>query len=190
MTNISRKKSENINYFLDFYLHRIYNSRGWSDFMKWAIPQLRKLAKPFTFEYDYDLLNELVVKDDIKDVKKCHVSGVCYEVSYDEYLFDLNIDLELVMVCSVSLLDVFVPLTFDTKVRYSYSIDDSSDDYLITKDTINLDEAVLSEIVLNIPLKVVKEGYENEFMEEEETLEEEINPSFKALKDLYGGEAK
>ena len=158
--------------------------------MKWAIPQLRKLAKPFTFEYDYDLLNELVVKGDIKDVKKCHVSGVCYEVSYDEYLFDLNIDLELVMVCSVSLLDVFVPLTFDTKVRYSYSIDDSSDDYLITKDTINLDEAVLSEIVLNIPLKVVKEGYENEFMEEEEILEEEINPSFKALKDLYGGEAK
>jgi uncharacterized metal-binding protein YceD (DUF177 family) len=158
--------------------------------MKWAIPQLRKLAKPFTFEYDYDLLNELVVKDDIKDVKKCHISGVCYEVSYDEYLFDLNIDLELVMVCSVSLLDVFVPLTFNTKVRYSYSIDDSSDDYLITKDTINLDEAVLSEIVLNIPLKVVKEGYENEFMEEEETLEEEINPSFKALKDLYGGEAK
>ena len=79
---------------------------------------------------------------------------------------------------------------FNTQIRYSYSIDDSSDDYLITKDTINLDEAVLSEIVLNIPLKVVKEGYENEFMEEEEILEEEINPSFKALKDLYGGEAK
>lgn len=157
--------------------------------MKWAIPQLRKLAKPFSFEYDYDLFNELVVKDDIKDVKKCHISGVCYEVSYDEYLFDLNIDAELVMVCSVSLLDVLVPLKFDTQIRFSYTIDDSSDDYLITKDTINLDEAILSEIVLNIPLKVVKEGYENEFMEEEET-EEEINPSLKALKELYGGEAQ
>ena len=155
--------------------------------MKWAIPQLRKLAKPFTFEYDYDLLNELVVKDDIKDVKKCHVSGVCYEVSYDEYLFDLNIDAELIMECSVSLLPVLVPLSFNTQVRFSYSIDDSSDDYLITKDTINLDDAVLSEIVLNIPLKVVKEGYENEFMEEEPE-EEKINPSFQALKDLYGGE--
>jgi hypothetical protein len=33
-----------------------------------------------------------------------------------------------------------------------------------------------------------KEGYENEFMEEEEI--EEINPSLKALKDLYGGEAE
>ena len=156
--------------------------------MKWAIPQLRKLAKPFSFEYDFDLFNELQVKNDIKAVNKCHVNGVCYEVSYDEYLFNLSIDIELVMVCSVSLLDVIVPLEIDTQIRYSYSIDDSSDDYLITKDTINLDEALLSEIVLNLPLKVVKEGYENEFMEEEEV--EEINPTLKALKDLYGGEAE
>ena len=93
------------------------------------------------------------------------------------------------MVCSVSLLDVNVPLNFDTQIRFSYSIDDSSDDYLITKDTINLDEAVLSEIVLNLPLKVVKEGYENEYMEEAEE-EEKINSSFQMLKELYGGEAE
>ena len=37
--------------------------------MKWAIPQLRKLAKPFEFEYDFDLFNELQIKDDIKEVK-------------------------------------------------------------------------------------------------------------------------
>ena len=129
------------------------------------------------------------VKNDIKEVKKCHVNGVCHEVGYDEYLFDLNVELELVMVCSVSLLDVLVPITFDTQIRFTNSIDDSSDDYLITKDTINLDEALLSEIVLNLPLKVVKEGYENEFMEEEE-LEEEIDPRLKALKELYGGEAQ
>ena len=156
--------------------------------MKWAIPQLRKLAKPFSFEYDFDLFNELQVKDDIKAVNKCHINGVCYEVSYDEYLFNLSIEIELVMVCSVSLLDVIVPLNFDAQIRYSYSIDDSSDDYLIAKDTINLDEALLSEIVLNLPLKVVKPGYENEFMEEEEV--EEINPTLKALKELYGGEAE
>ena len=158
--------------------------------MKWAIPQLRKLAKPFTFEYDYDLKNALVNKEDVLDVKKCHIQGECFEVSYDEYLFNLDIDLELVMVCSVSLLEVLVPLKFNTEVRFSYSTDDSSDDYLITKDTINLDDAILSEIVLNIPLKVVKEGYENEFIDEELFEEEKINPSFQALKDLYGGEAE
>ena len=64
---------------------------------------------------------------------------------------------------------------------------DSSDDYPIIKDTINLDDAVLSEIVLNIPFKVVKEGYEDEFSDEDDY---EINPSFEALKDLYGGEVK
>ena len=47
--------------------------------------------------------------------------------------------------------------------------------------------AVLSEIVLNIPFKVVKEGYEDEFSDEEDY---EINPSLEALKDLYGGEGK
>ena len=157
--------------------------------MKWAIPQLRKLSKPFTFEYDFDLFNALVVKEDIKAVNFCHVDGVCHEVSYDEYLFELDINLELVMVCSVSLLDVVVPLQFNTEVRFSYSIDDSSDDYLITKDTIDLDEALLSEIVLNIPIKVVKEGYEDEFSDQEE-MEEENNPMLQALKDLYGGEAE
>ena len=155
--------------------------------MKWAIPQIRKLAKPFDFEYDYDLMNELVNKEDVLDVLKCHIKGTCYEVSYDEYLFNLDIDVELKMVCSVSLLDVLVPLQFKTQVRFSYSIDDSSDDYPIIKDTINLDDAVLSEIVLNIPFKVVKEGYEDEFSDEEDY---EINPSLEALKDLYGGEGK
>ena len=156
--------------------------------MKWAIPQLRKLAKPFSFEYDFDLMNELVNTNDILDVTKCHIVGTCYEVSYDEYLFDLDIDTELKMVCSVSLLDVLVPLKFKTQVRFSYEVDESSDDYLIIKDTVNLDEAVLSEIVLNIPFKVVKEGYEDEFSEYAE--EDEINPSFQALKQLYGGEGK
>ena len=155
--------------------------------MKWAIPQLRKLAKPFSFEYDFDLMSELVNKDDILDVLKCHIKGTCYEVSYDEYLFDLDIDAELKMVCSVSLLDVLVPVEFNTQVRFSRTIDDSSDDYPIIKETINLDEAVLSEIVLNIPFKVVKEGYEDEFSEFEE---DEINPSLQALKELYGGEGK
>lgn len=157
--------------------------------MKWAIPQLRKLAKPFSLEYDFDLLQHLSNNEDIITVNKCHITGQCFETGYDEYLFDLNIDLELVMVCSVSLLDVLVPLQFDTQIRFSYNDDDSSDDYLITKDTVNLDEAVLSEIVLNIPLKVVKEGYEDVFSDEEE-IEEKINPGLQALKDLYGGEAE
>lgn len=157
--------------------------------MKWAVPQIRKLAKPFSVDYDFDLKEHLSGFDDIVAVNKCHISGKCFETSYDEFLFDLDIELELVMICSVTLDEIIVPLDFDTQIRFSYNDDDSSDDYLITKDTVNLDEAVLSEIVLNLPLKVVKEGYENVFSGEEE-IEEEINPGLQALKDLYGGEAE
>ena len=156
--------------------------------MKWALAQLRKLEKPFTFEYDYDLMSSLVNKDDIIAVKKCHIIGKCYEVAYEEYMFELDINADLVMQCAISLLDVDVPLNLQTTVRFSYLGDDSSDDYPIIKDTIDLDTAVLSEIVLNIPYRVVKEGYENTFSDEDDT--EYVNPSFLALKELYGGDKK
>ena len=131
-------------------------------------------------------MDALVNTNDILGVEKCHIKGVCHEVSYNQYMFNLEIECELKMMCSVSLEEVLVPVEFDTEVRFSYDIDDSSDDYPITKDTINLDDAVLSEIVLNIPLKVVKEGFEDQYSEYEE--EEKINPSFQVLKELYGGE--
>lgn len=156
--------------------------------MKWALAQLRKLEKPFKFEYDFDLISSLVNANDVLGCNKCHIDGICYELQYDEYMFDLNFDLELIMCCAVSLEEVLVPLKFNTQVRFSREVDDSSDDYQIFKETINLDDAVLSEIVLNIPFRVVKDGYENQFSSEEEN--DNINPSFQILKDLYGGEEK
>ena len=157
--------------------------------MKWAVAQLRKLKKPYSFEYDFDLMNALTNSGDVLECHACHIDGIMREYGVDEYQFDLHIELDLVMQCAVSLEPVDVSLDFDTTVRYSYDDDDSSDNYLILKETVDLDEAVLSEIILNIPYRVVKEGYEdlyNEPIEEEKP----VNSSFAILKDLYGGEDK
>ena len=156
--------------------------------MKWAVAQLKKLKKPYAFEYDFDLMSALTNSGDIISCDSCHVKGVMHEYQTDDYQFDLIINAELIMQCAVSLEAVLVPLNFETSVRFTYDDDDSSDDYLIEKDTVNLDDAVLSEIILNVPLRVVKEGYENLFADEVE--DEPINPSFQILKDLYGGEDK
>lgn len=156
--------------------------------MKWAVAQLRKLKKPYAFEYDFDLMQALTNPGDILDCNGCHIEGVMREYGIDEYQFDLHIELALIMQCAVSLEKVDVPLVFDTTIRFTYDDDDSSDNYRIQKETVDLDEAVLSEIVLNIPYRVVKEGYEDVFSEEEE--EKPINSSFAILKDLYGGEDK
>lgn len=156
--------------------------------MKWAVAQIRKLKKPYSFEYEFDLLNSLSNPGDILDVKKCMVYGVMSEPSNDCFQFAITVDCELIMQCAISLEEVLVPLKFDTTVRFSYTDDDSSDDYLIDKDMVDLDKAILSEIVLNIPFRVVKEGYENKFDQKEE--ETRINPSFQALKKMYGGDDK
>ena len=156
--------------------------------MKWAVAQLKKLKKPYAFEYNFDLMSALTNSGDIIACNSWHVEGVMHEYQIDDYQFDLVINAELIMQCAVSLEEVLVPLKFETSVRFTYDDDDSSDNYLIDKETVDLDEAVLSEIILNVPYRVVKEGYENLFTDEVE--EEPINPSFQILKDLYGGEDK
>ena len=156
--------------------------------MKWAVAQLKKLKKPYAFEYNFDLMSALTNSGDIIACNSCHGEGVMHEYQIDDYQFDLVINAELIMQCAVSLEEVLVPLKFETSVRFTYDDDDSSDNYLIDKETVDLDEAVLSEIILNVPYRVVKEGYENLFTDEVE--EEPINPSFQILKDLYGGEDK
>jgi len=131
--------------------------------MKWAVAQIRKFKKPYEFEYDFDLKSALNGNLDVRDVKKCHIKGILTEPMTDNFDVSLNFDLELVMQCAVSLEDVPVCLEFDSLVRFTYEEDESSDCYVIEKETVNVDEAVMSEIVINIPYRVVKEGYEDLF---------------------------
>ena len=60
--------------------------------MKWAIPQLRKLAKPFSFEYDYDLLNELVIKYKEKYKDYQILLGKITEVVFEGFASTSTID--------------------------------------------------------------------------------------------------
>jgi uncharacterized protein len=127
--------------------------------MKFAVNQIEKFAKPYHFAYDFDLYNALVNKNDILAVKKCHVEGDIREPRHQEFLVSLDIDLELIMQCAVSLEEVFYPMHIVTDVVFSY--DEVDDYYLIDKNTVNIDDAVLTEVLINLPLRVVKEEYQD-----------------------------
>ena len=131
--------------------------------MKYAVNQIRKFVKPYRFEYDFDLMNSLVNKDDLLGVEKCHIVGTINEPNNDRYLINLDFDLVLVMQCAISLEEVIYPLHFNQDVVFSF--DEEDDNYLIEKETLDIDKAVLSEIVLNLPYRVIKEGYEDTFNE-------------------------
>ena len=135
--------------------------------MKLAISQIRKKL-PFNFSYDFDLMANLVNKPDLLACKKCLVEGVIFEQSNERFLVRMSFDLDLVFQCAISLEEVPYQLQFDQDVYFSY--DDSDDDYPIERETLNIDLAVLSEIVINLPYRVVKEEYEDTLPTEEEEL--------------------
>lgn len=146
--------------------------------MKWTLGQLAKMSKPIMVDYELDLSNELDKMPDVKAITMVKISGSGYELGFDEYVFSLDIKCDLTMTCAISLEDVIYPLDFHTDEIFKTENNDGDDVNLVTNE-INLDEIVLANIIMRIPMKVVKEGatYNNEEKEEEY-----INPAFADLK--------
>ncbi|MBP5445863.1 MAG: DUF177 domain-containing protein [Acholeplasmatales bacterium] len=146
--------------------------------MKWTLGQLAKMSKPIMVDYELDLSNELDKMPDVKAITMVKISGSGYELGFDEYVFSLDIKCSLTMTCAISLEDVIYPLDFHTDEIFKTENNDGDDVNLVTNE-INLDEIVLANIIMRIPMKVVKEGatYNNEEKEEEY-----INPAFADLK--------
>ncbi len=155
--------------------------------MKWSIPQLRKLSKPFNFESKLDLNDLIGNMNDVIRAEDCIISGICRELGDDAYEFTIDIKAVLYLECSVSLEEV--EYNFDSNITevFGYDEDFSSLVNLIEKDTIDLTNVILTEIIVSKPMKIVKEGYEENFSDEPEA---RINPAFEGLKDLIGGEDK
>ena len=151
--------------------------------MKFTIQALKKNS------YVNNEIDEVIdfsykIDEEILDVDPCHVYGHYTLANNDtEYIFDLNINVNLYMACAITLEKVKVPLKFDVSLLFTDSrIND--DVYLIDGQTINLDEAIWANILVEKPMIVKKEDVE--FDEPQVEIEEEdINP-FKALKKLGG----
>ncbi len=154
--------------------------------MKWSIPQLRKLRKPFNFESTFDLNNFIGNMSDVLRTTDCFVEGVCREIGDDTYEFTINLKTVLYMECAVTLDEIEYQFESEFSETFGYDSDFSSLVNPIVKDTIDLTDVILSEIIVSKPLKVVKEGYEEYYSDEEP---EKTSP-FEGLKELIGGEDK
>jgi uncharacterized protein len=146
--------------------------------MKWTLGQLAKTNKPIEVNYELNLSEYLDKMPDVKAISMVKISGNGYELGFDEYVFSLDIKCELTMTCAISLEDVLYPLDFHTDEIFKTENNDGDDVNLVTNE-INLDDVVLSNIIMRIPMKVVKDGAT--FNSEEEK-EEYINPAFADLK--------
>ena len=149
--------------------------------MKWTLGQLAKIEKPIVVNYELNLSDNLDKMPDVKAISMVKISGEGYELGFDEYVFSLDVKCELTMVCAISLEDVIYPLEFHTDEIFKTENNDGDDVNLVTN-VIDLDQVILSNIIMRIPMKVVKEGAT---FKEEEKEEEYINPAFANLKNKF-----
>ena len=99
-------------------------------------------------------------RDDVKDtdivrLENIHVSGKIERIEESTYKLDLNIKGNMVLLCARSLEEVDYPLNIFVNENISSS--DSEELPLITQNMLDLRSIVWENIVLEVPLRVIKE---------------------------------
>lgn len=152
--------------------------------MKWNLSTLLKSEFPLNFSFVKDLSTELLQRsNDIISSKDVNVTGGIQKLGESKYLVLLNIKTELELRCHVSLESLEYNINVDGSEIYSNILSDEDEVTLINHDGINITDLVIDLIILNIPMKIVKKGYENLYSKEKE---EEIKESpFSVLKDYF-----
>ncbi len=124
--------------------------------MKWSIQQLQKLtAKPYEFSYETDFTELAKKVSDIIEIKPVHVRGVISYVKYGSYRVKYSVEASLVLECALTLEPVDYKFTGD--YDEIFSIDPTDDEFLIENNTLDLDSAVWSNIIIDKPISVRRE---------------------------------
>ncbi len=157
--------------------------------MKWTIHELIKKAKTDN-DLDFTLDLTRFLPEDLEDlvgIDETRVTGF-YEYYEPEEVFDfqLNIKTTLKMLCALTLKEVEVNLDFTSKLSFSMEyIDD--DTHVIDGITIDIDQYVFSEILVEKPMKVYSSHALEEYHEDIHDVDEEElleNSPFAKIKNM------
>ncbi len=121
--------------------------------MKWSIQQLQKLTtKPYEFSYDADYTVLAKSVSDIIEIKPVHIKGVISYVKYGSYRIKYSVWADLVLECSLTL----EPVDYKFVEDYDeiFSTNPTDDEFLIENNTIDLDMAVWSNLIIDKPIAV------------------------------------
>lgn len=126
--------------------------------MKWSLQQLHKLANPgIEFSGEYDFSDYIENIDDVYDISLAQVSGRAHLLYDDRFEFFLKIKVVLVLQDARTLEPVDFPLDLEVVEVFDLVNNDDEDIRLIEKNTIDLKDIVWENIILEKPIRVVKE---------------------------------
>ena len=114
--------------------------------------------KDYVLEDDVDFSNVEFDPYHIRKISSCHVK-VTGNIVEDLLILTVKIKAEVIGVCSYTLEDVPLSLDFEDVIEISNEEDDASNDIFYEKNvTFNFDPYILSLVVSEVPLVIVKEG--------------------------------
>lgn len=125
--------------------------------MKWSLQQLHKHnGQPFSFSGTMTFDEEIANISDILALSEVEVAGTGRHMVDDDFEFELRIKATLTLEDARTLEPVRYPI--DIRVQEVFSPDpDHADAYLVEKNTIDLRPLVWECILLEKPMRVVKE---------------------------------
>lgn len=126
--------------------------------MKWSLQQLHKFAnQDLEFSGEYDFSDYIESIGDVYDISIAKVSGRAHHLYDDRFEFFLNIKVVLVLEDARTLDPVDFPLDLEVIEVFDINNEDDEDIRLIEKNTIDLKDIVWENIILEKPIRVVKE---------------------------------
>lgn len=154
--------------------------------MKWAIAQLIKQgSQVFEINELVDFSDVVKNHDEIRDLSKIKVTGTG-QLQGKKVVFNLTIEGTMILPCALTLEDVEYPFSIDTVeifVLDSALYEEGEDEILVTGTSVELAPVIWQNIMLEKPLRVVKEGAHEqlkkqgiEFETEEDLHESESEP--------------
>lgn len=146
--------------------------------MRFTLAELRR--RQFgdnAFEATADLRSYIDPTTDLLDVADVRYEGT-FTIEADRFFhFDLTIQATLRVACAITLDPVEIPV--DVSLRETFTEDDTDEYRQINGITIDLLPIIWSNIYLEKPMRVVKDGAT---FQSDETSDRKVNPAFEALK--------
>ncbi len=151
--------------------------------MRLTLAQLRKLPMPYHCHECLNLKEQLEHFEDIISVSDAVIDYEIKERGIDAYLVQFHFEIDLILECAVTLKEV--PYHIAADAEELFTTDESDEEaFMISNQTLDTTEAVVTNILIQKPMKVVAEGVEFENDEEDDEPDDGINPAFAKLKDL------
>ncbi len=151
--------------------------------MRFTLAQLNKLQLPYEFIDDVDLKDDLIGLEGILDIKSLNVKGKIKSEFNGIYKIGFDLQCVLVLECAISLKPVEYEI--ETSFDEEFSLNENDDCFLINGQTLDTKEAIITNLLINKPVRVISDGEsfddEDDHFEDEETVS---NNPFESLKDL------